>query len=209
MTIRCLELALTIMNSTEDKSIRLGYNSPGALASVNHLHLHLLCLPQELYVDFVVSLVLTCRFKLLLTISSQDLKQIASNLYKLHDPGLPVKAFCLISNDVETDALKLQKLVDYCCQKTIPHNIFFTKSRSNELRVFFFPRTLGNFGAEKLYTSFLNVAFCELSGYVPIGDEELYETIDESYILERFSQEIQDICDKIEGDFVEILKTVE
>lgn len=54
MTLKCLELAFEIMNSTEDKSIRLGYNSPGALASVNHLHLHLLCLSQELYVEFVV-----------------------------------------------------------------------------------------------------------------------------------------------------------
>lgn len=105
--------------------------------------------------------------------------------------------------------MKLQKLVDYCCEKTIPHNIFFTKSHTGELRVFFFPRTLGNFGALKLYTSFLNVAFCELSGYVPIGDEELFETITEEYILERFNQEIHDICDKIESDFVEILNKFE
>lgn len=72
--------------------------------------------------------------------------------------------------------------------------------------MFFFPRTLGNFGADKLYTSFLNVAFCELSGYVPIGDEELFDTISESYILDRFNQEIQDICDKIESDLIELLK---
>lgn len=137
------------------------------------------------------------------------MKQIASNLYKVSDPSLLVKAFCLVSNDAKTDAIKLQNLVEYCCQKTIPHNIFFTKSKSNELRVFFFPRTLGNFGADKAYTTFLNVAFCELSGYVPIGDEELFDTIKESYILERFNQEIQDICDTIESDFAEIVKNVE
>lgn len=109
-------------------------------------------------------------------------------------------------NDTKTDALKLHKLVEYCCEKTIPHNIFFTRSKTNELRVFFFPRTLGNFGADKLYTTLLNVAFCELSGYIPIGDEELYETIVESYIVDRFNQEIQNICDTIETDLVEILK---
>lgn len=113
----------------------------------------------------------------------------------------------MVANDEKTDALKLQKLVDYCCQKTIPHNIFFTRSRTDELRVFFFPRTLGNFGAEKLYTSFLNVAFCELSGYVPIGDEDLFETISEKEILERFNDEVQDVCDKVEKDFVEILNS--
>lgn len=102
------------------------------------------------------------------------------------------------------------RLVDYCCKKTIPHNMFFTRSKaSDDIRVFFFPRTLGNFGADKLYTSFLNVAFCELSGYIPIGDEALFDTISESYILDRFNQEIQDICDTIESDLVELMKDFE
>lgn len=132
-----------------------------------------------------------------------------SNLHKIEDANFPVKGFCLISNDVKNDAIKLHKLVEYCCQKTIPHNMFFTKSPANELRVFFYPRTLGNFGADKIYSSFLNVAFCELSGYIPIGDEELFETISEKYILERFNEEIKDICDKIEQDLIEILKEFE
>lgn len=55
MTLQCLQLALEIMTSTSDKSIRLGYNSPGALASVNHLHIHMLCIEQELFVEVVVS----------------------------------------------------------------------------------------------------------------------------------------------------------
>lgn len=55
MTKNCLELGLGIMNETSDRSIRIGYNSPGALASVNHLHLHLLQVEKELYVEIVVS----------------------------------------------------------------------------------------------------------------------------------------------------------
>lgn len=55
MTRQCLEVGLEIMKSTDDRTIRLGYNSPGALASVNHLHIHLLSLPQALYVEVVVS----------------------------------------------------------------------------------------------------------------------------------------------------------
>lgn len=85
--------------------------------------------------------------------------------------------------------------------------MFLTRSQnSNELRVFFFPRTLQNFGADKIYSSFLNVAFCELSGYIPIGDEELFETITETYILDRFNEEIKNICDTIEKDVVELMK---
>lgn len=115
-----------------------------------------------------------------------------------------------MASNTQADASKLQKLVEYCCQKTIPHNLFFTKSQSAVgVRVFFFPRMLGNFGAEKLYTSFLNVAFCELSGYIPIGDEELFDTITENYVLTRFSQEVQNICDTIESDLAEIMKDFE
>jgi hypothetical protein len=138
------------------------------------------------------------------------LKKIASNLYKTDDPNYPVKAFCLVVNDTKTDASKLFKLVEYCCQKTIPHNLFFTKPRdSDEIRVFFFPRSQGSFGADKIYSTFLNVAFCELSGYIPIGDEELYDTISENYILDRINQEVQDICDLIENDFVQLFKDFE
>lgn len=85
--------------------------------------------------------------------------------------------------------------------------MFLTKPRdSDEIRVFFFPRSLRSFGADKIYSTFLNVAFCELSGYIPIGDEELFDTISETYILDRFNQEVQDICDLIENDFVQLLK---
>jgi GDP-D-glucose phosphorylase len=55
MTRECLAVALNIMTSTADKSIKIGYNSPGALASVNHLHLHLLHIEHDLYVEDVVS----------------------------------------------------------------------------------------------------------------------------------------------------------
>jgi diadenosine tetraphosphate (Ap4A) HIT family hydrolase len=55
MTEKCLELAIEFMKMTDDKAIRLGYNSPGALASVNHLHLHMLHVDRELYTEVIVS----------------------------------------------------------------------------------------------------------------------------------------------------------
>ncbi|CRK95274.1 CLUMA_CG008699, isoform A [Clunio marinus] len=176
MTRQCLELAIDVMKSSNDKSIRLGYNSPGALASVNHLHIHLLSLDKELWIEFV------------------ELKNVASNLFKINDSKFPVKGFCMIAKETKSDAEKLSRIIEYCCANKVPHNMFFTKSRmSDDIRIFFYPRMLGNFGAEKVYTSLLNVAFCELSGYIPIGDENLYETINENYIIDRFNQEIQNI----------------
>lgn len=56
MTREGLQLACKIIREIDDRTVRIGYNSPGALASVNHLHLHLLYVDRELYVETVVSL---------------------------------------------------------------------------------------------------------------------------------------------------------
>lgn len=139
------------------------------------------------------------------------MKKLASNLYKIEDPRFSVQGYCLIaSDDTSTDALKLFKLIEYCCQKVIPHNFFFTKSQTpGETRVFFFTRTIGNFGVDKLLATYLQIGFCELAGYIPIGDEELYEKISEDYITNRYNEELGNVCASIEKDFVEILKDFE
>jgi GDP-D-glucose phosphorylase len=192
MTLKCLELGLRLISCCDDRAIRFGYNSPGALASVNHLHLHMLHVERELFVEFV------------------ELRQLIGNFYLINDKRLPTRGFCLLLSNIDVDSKKLYKLVEFCCQMTIPHNMFFTKSRtSDETRIFFFPRTKKAFGEDKIYSSFLNVAFCELAGYIPIGDEKLFQTINENYILERFNEEVQDICDVIENDFVRLLSEFE
>jgi len=132
---------------------------------------------------------------------------LTGSLFKIDDPNFAVSAFCFIaSDDSSADANKLHKLIELCCRKCVPHNLFFTRSASNEIRVFLFPRMKDNLGVDKLYTSFLNVAFCELSGYIPIGDEELFATINESYILDRFRQETGNACEVVENEFVALLK---
>lgn len=55
MTREGIELACKIIQAIDDKTVRIGYNSPGALASVNHLHLHLLYVDRNLYIEDVVS----------------------------------------------------------------------------------------------------------------------------------------------------------
>ena len=49
-----LLMMVEILLNLEDKSYKIGYNSPGALASVNHLHYHLLYLERKLYVEDAV-----------------------------------------------------------------------------------------------------------------------------------------------------------
>ena len=54
------------LDFTELGGFRIGYNSPGALASVNHLHLHLIYLERVLYVDHVVRFLFLRQFSLYL-----------------------------------------------------------------------------------------------------------------------------------------------
>jgi hypothetical protein len=110
----------------------------------------------------------------------------------------------VLLNDIDADAHKLHKLIELCCDKSIPHNLLFTKTKTSEVRVFLFPHAKSNFGADKVFTSHLNIAFCELGGFLPIGDEELYESITETYVLNRFNDEIGNVCDDIEEDFRKI-----
>ena len=95
-------------------------------------------------------------------------------------------------------------MVNLCCAKNIPHNIFFTHGFNNEanksdLRCFLFLRKT-DFDSEKTFTNHLNIAFCELSGYISLGSEEIYDEIDEKYVLKRIVEEIRDDLDDFEDE---------
>lgn len=83
----------------------------------------------------------------------------------------PVFAFCLPIFqwiDKGVVASKVTKIVEYFFLKSIPHSIFWTfgtHSNQNIVKVFIFPRYKLT---DKLSSSF-NAAFCELTGFVPIG----------------------------------------
>lgn len=53
-TQETMHYAIQLLHNLNDSHFRIGYNSPGALASVNHLHLHLLYIEQCLSIENVV-----------------------------------------------------------------------------------------------------------------------------------------------------------
>lgn len=55
LTKESIEFAIDAITGFNDRSYRIGYNSLGALASVNHLHMHLIHVPEKLYVEDAVS----------------------------------------------------------------------------------------------------------------------------------------------------------
>lgn len=50
-----VEFSIDVLRQFDDRRYRIGFNSPGAWASVNHLHMHLLKIEEELYIERVVS----------------------------------------------------------------------------------------------------------------------------------------------------------
>lgn len=55
ITKESIELAIDIITGLNNRSYRIGYNSMGAFASVNHLHMHLICVEEKLFIEDAVS----------------------------------------------------------------------------------------------------------------------------------------------------------
>lgn len=180
----CVQFLLNIRD--EEKAFRIGYNSPGALASVNHLHLHLLYVTAYLYSD------------------KAELELLQStNIYRLSDK-MPTEAICFIftkTTDAEAlsaQILKLFNFIIWLCEHDIPHNLFLTPNRNeslgNVLKVFVFCRK--SFCYVKDLNTY-NIGFCEVSGYVTVGDEQLYERLTEQEVLAKIQQETGDVFKEI------------
>lgn len=106
----------------------------------------------------------------------QELHRLVKNIYRISEK-CPSKGYCFLLNDSTSDKDEILndivKLIEYFCATSLPHNIFCTKGNSddgngNVVKVFVFPR--GNMQDIKEFSSF-NIAFCELSGYIPTGSK--------------------------------------
>lgn len=114
------------------------------------------------------------------------------NLFEI-DELYPAIGFCFPLtninelNDISDDIFKL---IQFLCNNNIPHNLFITygkqnanviagggdtigndddNNRNNEIiKIFIYPRE--NACKIKTFHSF-NIAFCELSGYIPVGSK--------------------------------------
>ncbi|ALC43412.1 CG3552 [Drosophila busckii] len=188
ITPESLSFCVRFMRSIKDPAMRLGYNSPGALASVNHLHYHLLQIHQELYIDRV------------------KLEPLAGGYaYRLSQDS-PTEAICFVierKDDEEQVREKIQtiyKLTECLCNNNLPHNVFMTRHRQTDnLQVFVFVRQ--KYCVNKDLADF-NVGFCELVGYLPMGDPQRLERITETDVLER----IRDITGSAYKDIYQLVQ---
>lgn len=154
---------------SSDPGFRVGFNSLGALASVNHLHLHGYYLNEQL------------------SIESTAVKPVVPDqgLYRLLDfPGGYL--FYATPECVEEVARAICQCTDFLVESNVAHNVFMTRGCPpcagtqkdghgrcrRGVRIAVFPR-LSSFGCKE--ESAFNVALCELAGHLPFKNKRDFE----------------------------------
>lgn len=134
-----------------------------------------------------------------LYVENANLNHLIKNIYKIHD-NYKIPGYCFIIKkyddaDKRVDSIisDVYSLIQMFCTKNIPHNVFFTSGtyeNSSVIRVYIYPRQ--HYYETKENCTF-NVAFCELSGYVPVGSAEMYDTVTDKFIIEKFAENLGDL----------------
>lgn len=154
-----------------DPSYRVGFNSLGAFASVNHLHLHGYYLNHPLKIESI-------RVEPIL---------LEKNLYRVSH--FPV-GFMLYAEETHTIAATACRLTDILVKSNTAHNVFMTRGcrpdteggaspNRRGVRVFIWPRK-SCFGT-KVESAF-NVALCELAGHLPFKNRQDFLSMDEEAV---------------------------
>lgn len=150
---------------SSDPGFRVGFNSLGAFASVNHLHLHGYYMDHELKVECA---------------SVQPLIP-EKGFYRLTDfPGGFL--FYTEIEYLDTVARAICQVTEHMIDVSKAHNLFFTRGCPpgdvpdsvrvrRGVRIVVWPR-ISCFGAKE--ESSFNVALCELAGHLPIKNKQDY-----------------------------------
>ncbi|CAB1423099.1 unnamed protein product [Pleuronectes platessa] len=167
---------------SSDTGFRVGFNSLGGFASVNHLHLHGYYMDHELKIE------------------SMLLKPLVPDkgFYRLLD--FPAGfVFYAESQDVEKVARAICEVTDFLVDGNIAHNLFLTRGcppcdriqdKTNVclrkgVRIAVWPR-MSCFGAKE--DSAFNVALCELAGHLPFKNKKDYELSTEKDVMDIIEQ---------------------
>uniref|UniRef100_G3MPU4 GDP-D-glucose phosphorylase 1 n=1 Tax=Amblyomma maculatum TaxID=34609 RepID=G3MPU4_AMBMU len=182
LTAESLSLAIETILLSSSINFRMGFNSLGGFASVNHQHFHVYYLEQRLYIE-------TAR-----------VSHLRSECYEIID--YPAKGFAFQVTNANKEAVvrDVMVLVSMLLKSSTAHNLFMTRGTSFQadasdstekpvVRVYLWARQ-SCYGAKD--ESAFNVALCELAGHIPMKNEEGYQAASEDSV----AQELQKICDK-------------
>lgn len=179
-----IEVGIESVLLSSNPGFRVGFNSLGAFASVNHLHMHGYYLEHELKIESMPA-----------------------------KPLLPEKGFHRLldfptgflfyaeAEDVEKVATAISEVTDFLVTGNIAHNLVMTRgcppcdlARNDEdpcsrrgVRIVVWPRK-SSFGAKE--PSALTIAFCELTGHVPFKNKRDYEITTEEDIVDTIQEHL-------------------
>ncbi|KAJ3595801.1 hypothetical protein NHX12_002215 [Muraenolepis orangiensis] len=158
---------------SSDPDFRVGFNSLGAFASVNHLHLHGYYLHHQLLLE---------------TVPVEPLVP-EKGFYRL--TRLP-RGFLFYAEPSDLDAVArvLFQVTETLVNRDIAHNLFLTRGCPPDkdarhttwrrgVRIALWPKR-SSFGAKE--ESAFNVALCELAGHLPFKIEQDYECMTENEV---------------------------
>lgn len=155
---------------------RVGFNSLGGLASVNHLHLHGYYLAHRLPVEGAPS----------------EPLDPGGHLHLLQ--AVPAPGFLFYTSgpgsDLEALVSRVCRATDYLTDREIAHNLFVTRGASpgksspssalTGVRVILWPRK-SSFGIKE--GEAFNVALCELAGHLPVKTSQDFSSLTEAAAL--------------------------
>ncbi|KAM6426372.1 GDP-D-glucose phosphorylase 1 [Liasis olivaceus] len=180
LTSEALGFGLDAVLLSTHPGFRVGFNSLGAFASVNHLHLHGFYLNWELLVE---------------SAPCEPLLPEAG-LYLLREA--PAPGFLFYSEDGQQLGLlarRITRVTGYLSQREIAHNLFATRGASPEgpvgsgarpgIRIILWARK-ACFGIKEEFA--FNVAVCELAGHLPTKTVQEYEGLTEASAIRRIQE---------------------
>ena len=182
-TTDALFQAICLIALSAQKSLRMGFNSLGAAASVNHLHMHLY------YFDFDLEI---------------------ENFETSGDSFLedwPIKGIMFVIEELNIKKFKevadcVSRLVEKCYQMNIAHNLFLTRNRcGNAIKVILWPRK-PEFGSKNDMD--LAAAMCEFSGFFICKTEECYTTLSEEMCIDLIKS-VDVVSGNVKVEFSQIL----
>lgn len=180
LTTESLTLAINTVLLSSSSNFRLGFNSLGGFASVNHHHFHIYYLDQRLFVE------------------TAKVGHLWSQCYELVDYPAKGFAFQVTKGNKESVVRDVMVLVEMLLKSSTAHNLFITRGTSFDtqdaasgqqaVRVYLWARQ-SCYGAKD--ESAFNVALCELAGHLPMKSEEGYLAATEDSVAE----ELRKFCD--------------
>ncbi|KAM4553550.1 GDP-D-glucose phosphorylase 1 [Fundulus diaphanus] len=204
LTRTAVQAAIESVLLSADPGFRVGFNSLGAFASVNHLHLHGYYLDHELRIE------------------SDLAKPLIAEKRFYRTQGFPVGfLFFTESEEVDTTARTICEVTDFLVGENVAHNVFLTRgcqpggqmpsAKERRLRkgvrIAVWPRK-ACFGSKE--ESAFNVALCELAGHLPFKNKKDFECTTEREVISIVQRYLlpEDAFHRLEEQLVKHLLTL-